>query len=190
MFRFSSVLRCVGALCLLASISACAAYRPPPPNFHEALKQPYQLDAGDRLNITVFEQPNLSRSYTINKSGNLSFPLVGSVRAKGRTLPQIQAEIKRKLGADYLRDPKVSAEVDQYRPFFIMDEVGTPGQYNYVPGMTIQNAIAIAGGYSPRAYQGNADVTRNVNGQILTGRVDISEPIMPGDTVYLRERLF
>ncbi len=190
MFRFARVLRCLVALGLIVSMSACATYQPPPPAFHAALKQPYQLDAGDRLAISVFEQPNLSRSYTIDKSGNLSFPLIGTVRAKGRKLSSIQAEIQRRLGAEYLRDPKVSAEIDQYRPFFIMGQVGTPGQYSYVPGMTVQNAIAIAGGYTPRAFQGNADITRTVNGEVLTGRVEISEPIMPGDTIYLRERLF
>jgi polysaccharide export outer membrane protein len=95
-----------------------------------------------------------------------------------------------KLREGYLRDPDVTIEVDRYRSVFIMGEVGQAGQYSYVPGMTVQNAIAVAGGYSPRANQANVDVTRKINGRILTGRVSISDPIMAGDTIYVRERLF
>ena len=71
-----------------------------------------------------------------------------------------------------------------------MGEVGAAGQYSYVPGMTVQKAIAAAGGYSARAYQDNVDITRAINGKVMTGRVLISDPLLPGDTVYVRERLF
>ena len=90
----------------------------------------------------------------------------------------------------YIRDPDVSVEVERYRPVFIMGEVGAAGQYSYVPGMTAQKAIAAAGGFSPRAYQGNVDVTRTINGKVMTGRVMITDPLLPGDTIYVRERLF
>jgi len=112
------------------------------------------------------------------------------VPARGRTLQQLEALIAQKLRGGYLRDPDVSVEVDRYRSVFVMGEVGQAGQYSYVPGMTVQNAIAVAGGYSPRAYQGNADITRRINGEILTGRVSISDPVMAGDTIYVRERFF
>lgn len=71
-----------------------------------------------------------------------------------------------------------------------MGEVGAAGQYSYVPGLTVQKAIAVAGGYSVRGYQDNVDITRTVNGKVMTGRVLISDPILPGDTIYVRERLF
>jgi polysaccharide export outer membrane protein len=71
-----------------------------------------------------------------------------------------------------------------------MGEVGAAGQYSYVPGMTVQKAIAAAGGFTPRAFQGNVDITRSINGKVMTGRVPISDPLLPGDTVYVRERLF
>ncbi len=86
--------------------------------------------------------------------------------------------------------PDVSAEIDRYRPIFVMGEVGAPGQYSYVPGMTVQKAIASAGGFSPRAQQANADITRAINGKVITGRVVTSDPLLPGDTIYVRERLF
>jgi len=143
-------------------ISACAAYKPLDPAFHKALTEPYRLDSGDTLRVTVFGQDELTNTYTVDKAGHISFPLVGSVGARGVTP----------------------------RPFFILGEVGTSGQYVYVPGMTVQNAIAIAGGFSARADQSNVDITRNINGDIVTGRVPISDPILPGDTIAIRERLF
>ncbi|MCY1229765.1 polysaccharide export protein EpsE [compost metagenome] len=98
--------------------------------------------------------------------------------------------IAAKLRQGYLRDPDVTIEVDRYRSVFIMGEVGQAGQYAYVPGMTVQNAIAVAGGFSPRANQSNADITRKINGRIITGRVPITDAVLAGDTIYVRERLF
>jgi len=177
---------------LLAAVllAACSGYRPAPPAFHKALYQPYMLDAGDRLRITVFDQDNLSNTYSVDQAGYISFPLIGAVPARGRTAKQVEQTIADKLRAGYLRDPNVTAEVDRYRPVFIMGEVGAPGQYSYVPGMTVQKAIAAAGGFTPRGYQGTADITREINGRVMTGRVLISDPLLPGDTVYIRERLF
>ncbi|MEM7068959.1 MAG: polysaccharide biosynthesis/export family protein [Pseudomonadota bacterium] len=181
-----------GLICLViaAALSACASYKPVDPAFHKILKEPYTLDAGDTLRITVFNQDNLTNTYMVDKAGYVAFPLVGAVAARGKTTKQLERAIAHNLANGFLRDPDVAVEVATYRPFFIMGEVGTSGQYSYVPGMTVQNAIAIAGGYSARAEQENADITRNVNGRIMTGRVSISDPILPGDTIYIRERLF
>jgi len=171
-------------------VSGCATYQPVDEAFHNVLQMPYLLDAGDSVRITVFEQTELSNSYSVDKGGHIAFPLIGSVVARGKTPKQIEAEIAMKLREGFVRDPDVSVEIDRYRPFFILGEVGTAGQYVYVPGMTVQNAIAIAGGFSSRGYQGNADITRQVNGKVLNGRVPLSDPILPGDTIYIRERLF
>jgi polysaccharide export outer membrane protein len=173
-----------------ALVSSCTSYRPAPKAFHEATISPYRVDSGDRLRITVFDQRDLSTTYNVDQAGYISFPLVGAVPARGRTLQELEGQIAAKLREGYLRDPDVSIEVDRYRSIFVMGEVGQPGQYTYVPGMTIQNAIAVAGGFSPRANQSNADVTRKINGEILTGRVLISNPVLAGDTIYIRERLF
>lgn len=177
------------AVALTASLSACASYRPANPAFHAVLSAPYQLDSGDRLRITVFEQNGLTNTYLVDKAGYIAFPLVGSVAARGTTIKQLEANIARLLRKGYIRNPDVSVEVDRYRPFFILGEVGTSGQYTYVPGMTAQNAIAIAGGFSARALQSKVDVTRTINGKVITGRILITDPIMPGDTIYVRERL-
>ena len=179
------------ALALVApAVSGCSGYRPAPKAFHQATIQPYRLDSGDRLRITVFEQAGLSNTYTIDQAGYVAFPLVGAVPARGQTIQELESIIAAKLRQGYLRDPDVSIEVDRYRSIYVMGEVGQAGQYSYVAGMTIQNAIAVAGGFSPRANQGNVDVTRKINGKIVTGRVSISDPVLAGDTIYVRERLF
>lgn len=172
------------------ALGACAGYVPPKPAFHEVLTQPYRYDSGDKLRITVFDQPTLTNSYVVEQSGHVSFPLVGAVPARGRTANELEADIAARLRNGFLRHPDVSIEVDQYRPFFVMGEVRNAGQYPYVPGMTAQNAVAIAGGYSARAAQGTVDITRQINGEVMTGRVPISDPIRPGDTIVVRERIF
>ena len=180
----------VCCLMLASALSGCATYKPVTDAFYEELKKPYTLDSGDRMRITVFGQSDLTNTYAVEKSGHIAFPLLGSVLARGRTPKQVESSIASKLRSGFLRKPDVSVEVDRYRPFFIMGEVRAGGQYTYVPGMTVQNAVAIANGFSPRAEQANADVTRHVNGNVMTGRVTIGDPILPGDTIYIRERLF
>ena len=182
----------VPVLALLASLSmtGCSSYRPAPAAFHEAINQPYRLGAGDRVRVTVFEQDGLTNTYAVDQSGYLAFPLVGSVPARGHTVQQMEAMLAGKLREGFLKDPDVSVEVDRYRPIFVMGEVGSAGQYSYVPGLTVQKAVAIAGGYSARANQSTVDITRDINGKVLTGRVLTTDPLLPGDTIYIRERLF
>ena len=178
------------AIAVAAMLPGCSTYKPAPKAFNEATIQPCTLDAGDRLRITVFEQEGLSNTYTVDQAGYIAVPLIGQVPARGNTLQQLEGMIAQKLKQGYLRDPDVSIEVDRYRSIFVMGEVGQAGQYSYVAGMTVQNAIAVAGGFGSRGYQGNVDITRRINGRILTGRVSISDPILAGDTIYVRERFF
>lgn len=186
-FKVTTILAAAMTAVMLAG---CSGYQPAPKAFHEAVIQPYRLDSGDRLRITVFEQAGLTGTYSVDQAGYLAYPLIGSIAARGRTVQELEGEIAGQLRQGYLRDPDVSIEVDRYRSFFVMGEVGQAGQYSYVAGMTVQNAIAIAGGFSARANQRNVDITRKINGKIMTGRVSISDPIMAGDTIYVRERFF
>lgn len=180
----------LAGLLAAAALSSCSGYRPAPEAFHAALKEPYVLDSGDRVRVTVFEQDDLSNVYTVDQAGYIAFPLVGAVAARGYTPSQLEANLAVKLRDGFVRDPDISAEVDRYRPVFIMGEVGAAGQYSYLPGMTVQKAIAAAGGFSPRANHKDVDVTREINGRVMTGRVPTTDPLLPGDTVYVRERLF
>ncbi|WP_142592259.1 polysaccharide biosynthesis/export family protein [Pseudorhizobium endolithicum] len=174
-----------------AGLAACSTTtKPASKPFREAAVQPYRLDSGDRLRITVFEQPGLSNTYAVDQAGYIAFPLIGQVAARGETLPALEGAIAARLKQGYLRDPDVTIEMDRYRPVFVMGEVGRPGQYSYVPGMTAQNAIAIAGGFTPRGNQKDVDVTRRINGRVFTGRTEITSPVLAGDTIHVRERLF
>ncbi len=180
----------IASIVLSLLIGGCSGYRKPPTAFHEVLTQPYQLDSGDRLRVVVYEQANLSNSYSVDQAGYISVPLIGEVPVRGSTTQQLQATLKAKLSQGFLRDPDVSVEVEQYRPFFVMGEVRNAGQYSYVAGMTAQTAVAIAGGFNARAQQESVDITRQINGKIINGRVPLSDPLRPGDTIYIRERLF
>jgi polysaccharide export outer membrane protein len=181
-----------GCLTLSALIlSACAA-RLPSASFpvEAAYNQPYYLDAGDQLRVTVYGQEDLSRVYPVSDSGSIAMPLVGSVVARGRTVGQLESSITSALAAGYLRDPDVSVEVQSYRPFFILGEVRNPGQYPYVSGMTVETAVAIAGGYTYRALRDRAAVTRRLPAETVTARANWDFPVMPGDSITVHERMF
>ncbi len=153
-------------------------------------KGPYQLATGDRLRVIVFGQDNLSNVYAVDSQGRISMPLIGAVDATGRTTQQLERAIEARLRGGFLREPKVSVEVDAYRPFFILGEVTASGQYPFVNGMTIQTAVAIAGGFTPRADRHVAVISRHVNGEFVTAKAPITQPVMPGDTITIRERWF
>jgi polysaccharide export outer membrane protein len=184
--RFS---RLIIAIAALATLAGCAGYRPGSAHQPE-LVAPYQLDSGDQLRVIVFGEADLTNSYTVDKAGRISMPLIGFVEARGRTTAEIEGDVAARLRAGYLRAPDVSVEVDRYRPFFAMGEVNAAGQYSYVAGMTVQNAVAIAGGFTPRADRQLVKVTRSTNGQIETAQLRMTDPVMPGDTIYVRERFF
>ena len=151
---------------------------------------PYLLDTGDRLRIFVYGQPNLSRLYIVDHGGWVTVPLIGQVKARGRTTADLEHSIRAKLGTQYVKDPQVTIDIQQNRPFFILGEVKTAGQYPYVSGMTIKMAVAIAGGFSERANERKAQITRRING--LVERLDVPDDyvVQAGDTVYVYERFF
>lgn len=151
---------------------------------------PYRLASGDRLRIIVFGQDNLSNIYAVDGAGRISMPLIDSIDAQGRTTQQLERAIEGKLRGGFLREPKVSVEVDTYRPFFVLGEVTSSGQFPYVNNMTVQTAVAIAGGFTPRGERSSAELTRNVDGQLVTAMVPITYPVLPGDTIVIKERWF
>jgi polysaccharide export outer membrane protein len=149
----------------------------------------YTLDAGDRVRLVVFGQKDLSGDFVVTGNGTLSLPLIGEVTVKGLTLRQIEAAIAGKLEPDYLKNPRVSAEVINYRPFYIIGEVKNPGTYPYVNGMRIVNAVAIAGGYTYRANEREMRITR-AKGDGKPERVRPDTLVLPGDVVEVTERYF
>ncbi len=151
---------------------------------------PYLLDSGDRLRIFVYGQPNLSRVYVVDHGGWITVPLIGGVKARGLTTFDLERSLKAKLGAQYVRDPHVTVDMHQNRPFFILGEVRTAGQYPYVSGMTVKTAVAIAGGFSERANERKFQITRRING--LVEKLDVPDDyvVLPGDTIQVYERFF
>ena len=155
-----------------------------------AAQPAYTLDAGDKLRVVVFGQEGITNSYVVGADGNVNLPLVGSVPARGFTTAQLSGMISERLKQGYVREPHVSVEVETYRPFFILGEVTTPGQYPYVANMTAETAVAIAGGFSPRADKRKIELTRNAPGQSFKGDVPLNYPVRPGDTIQVKERWF
>jgi polysaccharide biosynthesis/export protein len=149
---------------------------------------PYLLDTGDRLRIFVYGQPNLSRGYVVDHSGHITVPLIGNVTARGLTTQKLEGAIKSRLGVQYVRDPQVTVDIQQNRPFFILGEVKTGGQYPYVSGMTVETAVAIAGGYSERASTNKFRISRRINGLVEVIEAPSDYVVQPGDTVTVFER--
>ena len=180
---------------------AVVAVEPPPPVVvgasepvayaPEALPEaPYRLGSGDKLRVVVFGQEGLTNSYAVDANGSITMPLIGRVTARGLTPAALSLAIAARLRQGYIREPHVAVEIETYRPFFILGEVTNPGQYSYVANMTVETAVAIAGGFSPRAYKGTATLTRHVDGVQVRGSVPLAYSIRPGDTINIAERWF
>jgi polysaccharide biosynthesis/export protein VpsN len=175
------------AFCLTGLAWTAAAQKDPEPQ--EILKTTYTLGSGDRLKITVFREDDLSGEFRVDGSGYISFPLIGEVKARGLTMRQLEESLVNKLLDGYLVDPRISLEVLNYRPFYILGEVKNPGEYEYVSGINLQNAVAMAGGYTHRARQNKAEI-RRYNPEKVIENADHSTVILPGDTITIRERFF
>src|SRR3954468_15413736 len=168
-----------------AGYAAAMAYAPMP-----APDATYRLDAGDRLRIVVYGQEGLTNSYAIDAGGSLTLPLIGAVQARGLTPAGLAAAISDRLRNGYIREPSVAVEIEAYRPFFILGEVAAPGQYPYVPNMSVESAVAIAGGFAPRAKRDRVTVTHTDGAGSIRTIVPLGTPIGPGDTVMVGERWF
>lgn len=151
---------------------------------------PYTLDSGDKLRVTVFGQDGISNSYIVDAGGNVMLPLVGPVRARGLSSHALAAAITERLRAGFIREPHVAVEIESYRPFFILGEVTAPGQYPFVPNMTAETAVAIAGGFTPRALHGPVQISRTIEGQPTRTALPLTAAVRPGDTITVSERWF
>jgi polysaccharide export outer membrane protein len=172
------------------------AYYPAPTQAYAAAPVPvaydsaYRLDAGDKLRVVVYGQEGLTNTYAIDAGGSITMPLIGSVPARGRTPAGLAAEITGRLRNGYIREPSVAVEIESYRPFFILGEVAAPGQYPYVPNMSVESAVAIAGGFSPRAKRDRVTLTHTDSSGSTRYVVPLGTSLSPGDTVLVSERWF
>ncbi len=171
-------------------MAACAGSQPADPGFAEISLQDYKLDSGDRVRVTVFGQMDLSGEFSVDSGGRVALPLLEPVDARGKTTAELARGLEDSLRQSLLRNPAVSIEITQYRPFFILGEVMRPGQYAFVNGMTVRTAAAIAGGFTYRASMATVTITRHTGGETKEGQAAIDAPVMPGDTIVVAERIF
>ncbi len=151
----------------------------------------YRLGAGDRIRVTVFGQEDLSGEFEVDGTGRVSLPLIRTVQAKGLTLAELEQAVTDRLKPDFLKDPSVSIEVLNYRPFYIIGEVKEPGSYPYVSGMTVWNAVAMAGGFSYRARKSEVEIKRGGNtAQSAWQDAHPDTTVFPGDVIKVPERFF
>jgi polysaccharide export outer membrane protein len=187
MNRRSALLLVLGAS---LSASACTTARYDGQVATQWASASYTLASGDKLRIIVFGQETLSNIYAVDGAGRISMPLIGPVQVAGRSTAEAAHAIEAKLRAGFLREPRVTVEVDAYRPFFVLGEVTTSGQFPFVNGMTVQTAVAIAGGFTPRAQRGSAEITRQTPQGPITATVPVTYAVRPGDTIVIGERWF
>lgn len=152
--------------------------------------QDYRLDVGDKVRLTVFNEPTVSGEFAVNPNGAISLPLIGEVPARGKTSREIAAEAQATFARGYLRDPKISMEVTTFRPFFILGEVKSPGQYPYTNSLTVLNAVATAQGFTPRARKAVAYIRRIGEANEQGYEVTPDLKVYPGDTIRIGERYF
>jgi protein involved in polysaccharide export with SLBB domain len=150
----------------------------------------YHLGPGDKVKINVFNNPDVSGEAVLDSGGDIAMPLLGQVPAQNLTVTELQTKIAELLNKQYLVDPKVSVEVLNYRPFFILGEVGRPGSYPYIAGVTVRQAVAIGGGYTRRARTSSVSIVRQT--PLGEERLEAlaETPVLPGDTVEVGRRLF
>jgi polysaccharide export outer membrane protein len=157
----------------------------------EAGVEGYRLGAGDRVRVTVFRHVDLSGEFQLDGEGFFAMPLVGEIQGGGLNSRQLETEIEKRLkDGGYLVNPQVGVEVLNYRPFYIIGEVNNPGSYQYVNGMTVINAVALAGGFTYRADQGDIIINRGGSQGPEVEDVMLDTEVLPGDIINVTERFF
>jgi polysaccharide export outer membrane protein len=169
-------------------IAACATAPAPLP---EANSTTYLIGPGDELRVSVFRLAELTNTYRVSDSGVISIPLLDPITASGKSIDEVRDEIEAAVTEKNLvLNPSVSAEISQYRPFFVIGEVTRPGQFAYAPGMNVLTALGMAGGPTFRASSDKVVITRIVNGKAITGKVRLDSAVLPGDTIRVYEGWF
>jgi polysaccharide export outer membrane protein len=143
----------------------------------------YRLGTGDKVRVTVYGEDDLSGEFQVDSTGTLRLPIIGQVRAAGLTAKALEDSITATYGQGYLLQPRVNVEVTAYRPFYIIGEVNRPGEYAYVNGMNVLNAVALAGGFTTKATEGHVYLRKAGTSREITVAADQLTDVMPGDIV-------
>lgn len=155
-----------------------------------ALASDYRLGPGDKLRIVVYDEEGMSGEYQVSERGTISFPLVGDFPATGKTVPELRTGIEQRLASGLVNEPKVTAEVTNFRPFYILGEVNKPGMYPYTPGLTLYSAVATAQGFTYRANSRRVLITHAGTTAENNVTVKAATRVQPGDVIRVREKFF
>ncbi|WP_096087121.1 polysaccharide biosynthesis/export family protein [Agaribacterium haliotis] len=150
----------------------------------------YVLGVGDSIQVLVYDEPDLTIETIIGDDGDINFPFLGDIPISGKTTAQVQQIITQGLLGDYLLEPSVQVLIVSYRPFYIHGEVKSPGAYAYHPGLTVDQAIALAGGLTERASEQKIFIKHELNGETVIDKVDLTYVLSPGDTVTIKQSFF
>ena len=150
----------------------------------------YKLNSGDEISVSVYGEDDMSLETRLTDAGTISYPFLGEVRVKGMTVGELQNFITSRLKGDYFVDPKVSVSITEYRKFFVSGEVKSPGGFSFEPGLTLEKAIALAGGFTQRAEKKEIMVTREENARLVEKELDLNESVLPGDIITIKESFF
>jgi len=151
----------------------------------------YQIDKGDSVSITVYQEPDLSiTGVKVSTDGTIAFPLLGDLHIVGLSSSQLQKLVTERLKDGYLKSPSVTVSIDRYRLYYIKGEVNSPGGYNYVDGLTIEKAVALAGGFSERASEQDITLVHEAKPDQPRKAVALTTPIRPGDVITVGESFF
>ena len=188
---FTRLLAVLLLVLLGLSTSAFAQVPVQPATTADNLLSTYQLAAGDVITIRVFGEDDLSREKVrLSDAGTIPYPVLGEVKAKGRTIGEIEKFITAGLDGRYLINPRVSVTIEEYRPFYINGMVEKPGAYPFQPGLTVLKASSLAGGFKERASFSKISIIRENNPTAGPQKADINTPISPGDTIFIEESFF
>jgi protein involved in polysaccharide export with SLBB domain len=155
-----------------------------------AAAQSYRLAPGDKVHITVFNEANLSGDYVVGPDGRVTLPLAGGLQAAGLSLPQFQTAVAQLLKNGFVQDPNVTITASDLRPYYILGEVKKPGRYNYMPDLTVLNAVATAEGFTYRANTGAIYIRRAAEPSEKEIELTATTAVMPGDTIRIAQRYF
>ena len=151
----------------------------------------YRVDTGDRISIAVYQEPDLSvNDARVKADGTIAFPLLGDLQVAGLTSQELQTMITARLLDGYLKKPSVTVSIDAYRLYYIKGEVKRPGGYSFLDGLTVAKAVALAGGFTPRASESRISLIRESNPDQTVDSISLGTPILPGDVITVGESFF
>ena len=182
----NEISRAFGRACAL--LFACCVFGT------DACAQPtdnsYTLGPGDEIRITVFGEDDLSMTFRLNDTGRLNYPFLGELTVEGLAVAQLEELITRGLKGPYIVNPIVTVSVSAYRPFYVHGEVRNPGGIPYQPRLTVEQAVALAGGFTERASRNKIEIVRGADASVGAVAVELSDPVFPGDTITVKQSFF